>query len=216
MKTRVILAIITSCAIVACTQNKNIYKINNLTEQISKHKTIAILPAIVENEINKFLFSEDKIAEIKQEGYKEIRDVQGYIYNRLQEYPGEYQVHFLSPQETNKLLKEASIDVDDLYGNSKQHLNEILGTDAVIEVKVIRRYLMPIGGATTLSVLQGDDKEVNDDAGNVVTTASIYDKNGTYLWNIYTEADHNTFVTHKEATRKTLKKIVKKLPYKNY
>ncbi len=216
MKTKVLLATICISLLSACSQNKNIYKVDNLNTEIQSHKTIAILPAQIENSINKFVFSEEQIKQIKAEAAKEIEDVQGYMYNRLQEYDGEYRVHIQTPQETNRLLQEAGINLDDLTGNSKLHLNKILGTDAVVETKIVRTYLIPIAGATTLSILQGDDRKVNDDAGNVVNTTAIYDKNGTELWNIYTEADHNTFVTHKEATRKTLKKVIKKLPYKNY
>ncbi len=216
MKRKTIAIIASISLFAACSQNKNIYKVDNLTAEINSHQLVAILPAQIELEMNKFLFSEEEKNEIKAECTKEIKDVQGYMYNRLLEYDGEYRVHFQSPQETNRLLKEAGIDLDKLSGNSKPYLNKVLGTDAIVETKIIRRYLMPIGGATTLSVLQGDDKKVNDDAGNIVNTTILYDKNGVELWSIYDEADHNAFVTHKEATRKTLKKTIKKLPYKNY
>jgi hypothetical protein len=158
-----------------------IYKSQSFDGALTKHKTVAILPAEVSiqlrpNEAKRM--TPEQLSETAQKTGYDIQDkMQGWFLRRSDKF--HYTVTFQDVNRTNARLKEAGIKYTDLKEKDRADLAKVLGVDAVIQNRVKMEKPISEGVAIAAGLLLNTWGPTN----NVLTTININDgKSGDVLW----------------------------------
>src|SRR5687767_2688019 len=136
MKKITLLAIV-AIAIVSC--GPKIYKSDQFSSALVKHKTVAILPAEVTmklrpNEAKKL--NAEQMSDLASKTAYDIQDkMYGWFLRRGDRF--DYTVTFQDINKTNARLKDAKITYDDLKNQDRATLAKALGVDAVMQGKIV-------------------------------------------------------------------------------
>ena len=189
-----------------------IYKSADFSNALTKHKSVAILPAQVNmklrpNEARRL--SADQIDDLSTKtGYDIQEKMYGWFLRRSDKFS--YTVTFQDVTRTNAKLKEAGIAYNDLKNTDRAQLAKILGVDAVMQDRVNMEKPMSEGAAIAVGVLVGAWGATN----KVQTTIDIHDgANGNLLWKYDYEAAGSVGSSTTRLVDALMKNASKKFPY---
>lgn len=208
MKKIILFACILSTALFQA-QTKQIFESPKLKEEITTHKTIAVLPfksTISYKRLPKNFNPETNAQEEK----KSALSLQSGLYTYLLRKSSDYSVTVQDPERTNVLLKQSgNFDkIDDLTPDA---LAKILGVDAVIKCTYAYQKTGSEGGAIVKSLLIGFG------TGKVATsdlTMNIYNaKDGDLLWRFYKQMDEDVMSNPQAMMEHMMRKVGRNFPY---
>lgn len=212
MKNLKALALTITVFFAAC--GPTIYKSQNFDAALSRHKTVAILPAEVTiklrpNEAKKM--SADQVEDLSQKtGYNVQDQMYGWFLRKADKY--HYTVTFQDVTRTNALLKQANIKYEDLKSTDRTTLAKLLGVDAVIQDNLRMEKPMSEGAAVAVGLLVGAWGSTN----KVETTINIHDgQSGNLLWKYDYEADGSVGSSPNKLVDALMRNASKKFPYKS-
>ena len=195
--------------IIQAQSSKQIFESPKLKEEITTHKTIAVLPfksTISYKRLPKNFNPETNAQEEK----KSALSLQSGLYTYLLRKSSDYSVTVQDPERTNVLLKQSgNFDkVDDLTPDA---LAKILGVDAVIKCTYAYQKTGSEGGAIVKSLLIGFG------TGKVATsdlTMNIYNaKDGDLLWRFYKQMDEDVMSNPQAMMEHMMRKVGRNFPY---
>lgn len=167
------------------------YTSSAFDQQTAHHRTIAVLPA-------EMIFTGTAPKNISPEEIEKIQETESKtfqysLYNAILRHANSRKyVTTISVQDvstTQKLLEEKNISIRDSWKEDDKKLAAILGTDAVVRLKVQKkRYMsdlasMGIGmGQQVLTRLGGIPMPVSDKTNDIYASCNVVSNNQT-LWN---------------------------------
>ncbi len=189
-----------------------IYKSADFSNALSKHKTVAILPAEVNIQLRPNQSKKLTPEQIQELSNKTAIDIQekmyGWFLRRGDKY--EYTVSFQDVTRTNSALKEAGIRYHDLKTTDRAKIAKILGVDAVMQDRVVMEKPMSEGAAIAVGLLVGAWGATN----KVETTINIHDgSSGNLLWKYDYEASGSVGSSSTKLVDALMRNATKKFPY---
>jgi hypothetical protein len=191
-----------------------IYKSAEFDSALSKHKTVAILPAAVSmqlrpNESKKV--SPEQFADMVNKTSLEIQDKM-YSWFLRRSDKMHYTVTFQDVTKTNSLLKNANITIADLATKDRAELAKLLGVDAVLQNSSKMEKPMSEGAAVAVGLLVGAWGSTN----KVSTTINIHDgKSGNLLWKYDYNASGSVGSSSDNLINALMRNASRKFPYKS-
>ncbi|WP_153799391.1 DUF4136 domain-containing protein [Foetidibacter luteolus] len=213
MKKHYLLAILL-CCISLCTMaqfesNKQVYKSANLKNEISTHKTVAILPFDVAITYRRPPKNFDSSAHQAEERNLAAELQQG-MFTFLLRKNDKYTVSFQDVERTNALLKRAGI-INQLSEMTQDSVAKLLNVDAVIKCKFTYEKTSSEGAAITKALLFGS--AFSKTAGGALIM-QIYDaKNGELLWRFYKEMNEDVLGSSSQLMERMMRKVSRNFPY---
>lgn len=187
----------------------SIYSSPELTQVKANHKMIAILPFEV-------TLDYDRLTSMSAEGLKrqeqhEALAMQGVCYTILQKKLNSYSVNLQGTYLTNQLLAKAGLSPADVKEKSKAELARILGVDAVLYGRILRKQVLTERGAFTMGLLTGNFST----AGKEITIdIAVHEREkGQLLWQYNNRMTGGLDRTPYAMTEAVLKEISRKFPY---
>ena len=189
-----------------------IYKSTEFSNALSKHKTVAILPAEVSIQLRpnqaKGMTAEQMEDMRKKTAYDIQEKMQGWFLRRGEKY--QYTVTFQDVIKTNAKLKEAGISYDDLKTTDRSQLAKVLGVDAVMQDRLNMEKPMSEGAAVAVGLLVGAWGNTN----TVATTINIHDgTSGNLLWKYDYNASGSVGTSTTRLVDALMRNATKKFPY---
>ena len=189
-----------------------IYKSSAFDAALTKHKTVAILPADVStrlrpNEAKKVTI--EQLNDINEKTGFAIQDkIYSWFLRRSDKY--QYTVTFQDITRTNALLKQAGISYNDLATKDRTELSKLLGVDAVLENRTSLDKPMSDGAAVAMGVIFG----VWGNTNSAQTTINIHDgKSGNLLWKYDYDAAGSIGSSADKLVNALMRNASKKFPY---
>ena len=189
-----------------------IYKSSAFDAALTKHKTVAILPADVStrlrpNEAKKVTI--EQLNDINEKTGFAIQDkMYSWFLRRSDKY--QYTVTFQDITRTNALLKQAGISYNDLATKDRTELSKLLGVDAVLQNRTSLDKPMSDGAAVAVGVIFG----VWGNTNSAQTTINIHDgKSGNLLWKYDYDAAGSIGSSADKLVNALMKNASKKFPY---
>lgn len=189
-----------------------IYKSSAFDAALTKHKTVAILPADVStrlrpNEAKKITV--EQLNDINEKTGFAIQDkMYSWFLRRSDKY--QYTVTFQDIIRTNALLKQAGISYNDLATKDRTELSKLLGVDAVLQNRTSLDKPMSDGAAVAVGVIFG----VWGNTNSAQTTINIHDgKSGNLLWKYDYDAAGSIGSSADKLVNALMKNASKKFPY---
>ena len=191
--------------------SKQVYKSPNLTVEISRHKTVAILPFQSTITFKKQPKNFDAAAN-KADEQKLATGMQEGLYTYLLRKSKDFTVSFQDVERTNALLKQKGI-FESLNELTQDSVCKILGVDAVIKCKYLYQRTASDGGAIAKGILLGSAFS-NTGAGELIM--QIYNaKDGELLWRFYKEMNENVMGSTNQVMERMMRKVARNFPYEN-
>lgn len=191
-----------------------IYTSDQFAGALTKHKTVAILPADVSiqlrpNEAKRL--SPEQITDLAQKTGMDVQDkMHGWFLRQSGKF--DYTVSFQDVTRTNARLKDAGVAYNDLKNKDRAELAKILGVDAVIQSRLKMEKPMSEGAAIAVGVLLGAWGNTN----NVATTININDgKTGDILWKYDYQASGSVGSSTTRLVDALMRNASRKFPYKH-
>jgi hypothetical protein len=190
-------------------QTKQIFESPKLKEEISTHKTVAVLPFKSTISYKRLPKNFDATANAEEEK-KSALSLQSGLYTYLLRKSSDYSVSVQDPEKTNILLKQNG-SFDKLDELTPEALAKILGVDAVIKCAYAYQKTGSEGGAIVKSLLIGFG------TGKVATsdlTMNIYNaKDGDLLWRFYKQMDEDVMSNPQAMMEHMMRKVGRNFPY---
>ncbi|HVG16554.1 MAG TPA: hypothetical protein VM935_16390 [Chitinophagaceae bacterium] len=189
-----------------------IYKSEDFSNALQKHKTVAILPAEVNMQLRPNQTKNLTAQQIQEMSNRTAIDIQekmhGWFLRRGSKY--QYTVTFQDPTKTNAKLKDAGLKYFDLKSTDRAEIAKILGVDAVMQDRVIMEKPMSDGAAIAVGLLVGAWGATN----KVETTINIHDgDSGNLLWKYDYEAAGSVGSSTAKLVDALMRNASKKFPY---
>jgi hypothetical protein len=211
MKTLRPVILMMTLSLAAC--GPTIYKSAGMDQALSKHRTVAILPAEVTiklrpNEAKKM--SAEQVADLDMKTGLNFQDkMYGWFLRKAEKY--HYTVTFQDINKTNALLKKANIRYSDLASTDRGALAKALGVDAVIQDNIRMEKPMSDGAAVAVGLLVGAWGSTN----KVETTINIHDgTSGNLLWKYDYDASGSVGSSTDKLVDALMRNASKKFPYR--
>jgi hypothetical protein len=189
-----------------------IYKSTDFSNALTRHKTVAILPAEVSIQLRpnqaKGMTAEQMEDMRLKTAYDVQEKMQGWFLRRGEKY--HYTVTFQDVIKTNAILKEAGIAYGDLKTTDRSKLAKVLGVDAVMQDRLNMEKPMSEGAAVAVGLLVGAWGNTN----KVATTINIHDgTSGNLLWKYDYEASGSVGSSTTRLVDALMRNATKKFPY---
>ncbi len=192
-----------------------IYKSQNFSTALARHKTVAILPAEVTiqlrpNEAKKV--TAEQLMDISNKTAYDIQDkMYGWFLRRSDKF--HYTVTFQDINKTNSKFKDAGITYENLKNKDRGELAKILGVDAVMQAKTVSEKPMSEGAAVAVAVLFGAWGAWGS-TNKVQTAINIHDgQSGDLLWKYEYEASGSVGSSTTKLVDALMRNATKKFPY---
>jgi hypothetical protein len=206
-----LLAVLTFVLFTACS-TATIYTKPEFTNVTSTHKTVAILPFIVN------IDSKHQSKEFTPEIAKKSERDEAYLFQQQifsqflkRQSQGKYTVEFQDTDQTNTLLSQSGITYDNISSYTKSDIAHKLGVDAVISGTIRRSKPMSSGSAIALGVLFGAWGSTN----RVDITINLHNgTNSDLLWKYDHQASGSIGSSPEELAKSLMNSISKKFPYR--
>lgn len=205
-----LLAALAVLLLVGC--GPQVYKSADFSNALSKHKSVAILPAEVTMQLRpneaKALSAEQLENMRLKTAYDVQEKMQGWFLRRGEKF--RYTVTFQDVIKTNSLLKEAGISYADLRTTDRSKLAKLLGVDVVMQGRLSMEKPMSEGAALAVGLLVGAWGNTN----KVNTTINIHDgAAGNLLWKYDFEATGSVGSSTTRLVDALMRNATKKFPY---
>ena len=189
-----------------------VYEHPKMYGYVAKHRQIAIIPfnyKISLKRMPKRMTQEDVIAAEKAGVISAQNSLEIFILNKKKK--GRVNIELQDVNRTNALLKRAKVDIYNIFDFLPEELCEILEVDAVILGTINSSKIMSKGAAIALQLLIG--ASVSDKAK---VSISVYDKDGTRIWNYGKEISGSAFANDDDLIRIVMRKTSRRFPYTGY
>ncbi len=205
-----LLAVCTFLLFTACS-TATIYTKPEFTTITDTHKSVAILPFIV-NIDSKHQSKEFTLEVAKKSERDEALMFQQQIYSQFlkRQAQGKYTVEFQDADHTNTLLAQSGITYENISSYTKSDIAHKLGVDAVISGTIRRSKPISSGSAIALGVLFGTWGSTN----RVDITINLHNgSNNDLLWKYDHQASGSIGSSPEELAKSLMNSISKKFPY---
>lgn len=205
-----LLAVCTFLLFTACS-TATIYTKPEFTTITDTHKSVAILPFIV-NIDSKHQSKEFTLEVAKKSERDEAFMFQQQIYSQFlkRQAQGKYTVEFQDADHTNTLLAQSGITYENISSYTKSDIAHKLGVDAVISGTIRRSKPISSGSAIALGVLFGTWGSTN----RVDITINLHNgSNNDLLWKYDHQASGSIGSSPEELAKSLMNSISKKFPY---
>lgn len=189
--------------------SKAIYSSPDLKQEISTHKTVAILPFTATITYKRPPKNYNEEAN-KSEEKALTTSLQSSMYTFLLRKSNDYSVSFQNIDRTNALLKQNGVfdNLDEITQDSICHL---LKVDAVIKCKYDYEKTSSEGAAIAKTLVFGG---LGSKTGSGGLTLQIYNgKDGELLWRFYKAMDDNVFASTDQIIEHMMRKVARNFPY---
>jgi hypothetical protein len=188
---------------------KQVFESPKLKEEISKHKTVAILPFRVSISFKRVPKNYDEKVNKADEAKQGINMQQG-MYTYLLRKSKDYTVDFQETERTNAILKKNNVydKLDEILSDS---LAKILGVDAVIKCSYAYEKTGSEAGAIAKTVLFGGIGAKT--ASGALTMQINNGADGILLWRFYKEMNEGVFSNANELMERMMRKVARNFPY---
>lgn len=188
---------------------KQVFESPKLTEAITTHKTVAILPFGTKISFKKQPKDFDLTAHTQKEKTM-ATSIQSSMYTFLLRKSNNYTVEFQDVDKTNILLKKAGL-ADRLDEVTKDEVAKALGVDAVISGKFETEQTKSEAGAIVTTVLFGG---LGSKTGSGSLTMVVNDgKSGDMLWRFFKAMNDSVFSSTDELIDRMMRKVSRNFPY---
>lgn len=189
-----------------------IYKSTAFDSALTKHKTVAILPADVSTRLrpneSKKITPEQLAAMNEKTGFAIQDKMYSWFLRRSDKF--QYTVTFQDVTRTNALLKQAGISYSDLALKERTELSKLLGVDAVLQNRTSLDKPMSEGAAVAVGVIFG----VWGNTNSAQTTINIHDgQTGGLLWKYDYQASGSIGSSADNLVNALMRNASKKFPY---
>lgn len=189
-----------------------IYTSKEFDSALSKHKTVAILPAAVSTRLrpneSKRITGEQLAAMNEKTGFAIQDKMYSWFLRRSDKF--NYTVTFQDVTRTNALLKQAGITYDDLAVKDRTELARLLNVDAVLQNRTSLDKPMSDGAAVAVGVIFG----VWGNTNTAETTINIHDGgSGNLLWKYDYMAQGSVGSSADNLVNALMRNASKKFPY---
>lgn len=189
-----------------------IYKSTEFSSALTKHKTVAILPAEVTIQLRPNQakgMTAEQMEDLRLKTAYEVQEkMQGWFLRRGEKF--NYTVSFQDVIKTNAKLKEAGISYADLSTTDRSKIAKVLGVDAVMQDRMSMEKPMSEGAAVAVGLLVGAWGNTN----KVNTTINIHDgTSGNLLWKYDYTASGSVGSSTTRLVDALMKNATKKFPY---
>lgn len=201
---RIILLFVLAVSFTACGTHRNVYKSSDFEAKAYKHKTVAILPLKITQtgHVSKKETAESIEAANEKWGYVFQESLLSYALRHTSRNKKEPMVAFQGTQQTNALLKEAGLNISDMYTKTPEELAALLKVDAVIMTTLERdknfsdgvAYGLAAGRAVVniLSNTVSAGAPLNQNSSDISINSYLYDgKDGKMLWKTFRKGGTN-------------------------
>jgi hypothetical protein len=226
---RTSLLVIFSLVLFSCGVNRNVYKSADFTNQVAKHRTVAILPFQIrqtghvgKNEsIDAIKATNEKWAYIFQES------LLSYSLRHTSKNRKGHMISFQGTQRTNAILNEQGLTIEAMYSKKPEELAQLLGVDAVIMTTLEKDKNFSDGVAYGLkagSILLNTVSKSGTlgaplggiNAADVNLNSYLYDaKDGRLLWKTFRQGGSDLPSNTDDLVEFYSNWIAKKLPYRS-
>ena len=190
--------------------SKQVYSSPKLKDEISKHKTVAILPFETSITYKRIPKNYDSSAN-KNEEKSLTKTLQQSMYTYLLRKSGKYTVEFQDVGKTNAILKSKGF-LDKLDEVIADTLCKILGVDALIKCSYAYEKTASEAGAIVKTILLGS--ALGGKTGSGSLTMQIYNgKSGDLLWRFYKAMDDNLLSSSDQLMERMMRKVARNFPY---
>jgi hypothetical protein len=201
---RIILLFVLAVSLTACGTHRNVYKSGDFEAKAYKHKTVAILPLKITQtgHVSKKETAESIEAANEKWGYVFQESLLSYALKHTSRNKKEPMIAFQGTQQTNALLKEAGLGINDIYSKTPEELAALLKVDAVIMTTLERdknfsdgvAYGLAAGRAVVniLSNTVSAGAPLNQNSSDISMNSYLYDgKDGKMLWKTFRKGGTN-------------------------
>lgn len=191
--------------------SKQVYQVPNLTEIVSTHKTVAILPFDAKITYRKQPKNFNLEANQEQERTMS-RNIQSSMYTFLLRKRENYLVSFQDIEKTNTLLKKAGM-LDKLDEFTKDEIAKVLNVDAVLGGRFETEQTKSEAGAIASAVLFGG---FGGKTGTGTLTLLVNDaKDGELLWRFFKTMDDSIMSSTDDLIERMMRKVSRNFPYQS-
>ncbi|MDQ3277800.1 MAG: hypothetical protein M3Q06_05715 [Bacteroidota bacterium] len=206
----ILFAALATLLLVSC--GPQIYKSTEFSSALTKHKTVAILPADVTIQLRPNQaksMTPDQMEDMRLKMAYDIQEkMQGWFLRRGEKF--NYTVTFQDVIKTNAMLKEAGIAYADLGTTDRAKIAKLLGVDAVMQDRMSTEKPMSEGAAVAVGLLVGAWGNTN----KVATTINIHDgSSGNLLWKYDYQASGSVGSSTTRLVDALMRNATKKFPY---
>lgn len=203
-------AALAAVLLVSC--GPQIYKSTDFNNALTRHKTVAILPADVTIKLRPNQakgMTTEQLEEVRLKTAYDVQEkMQGWFLRRSEKF--NYTVTFQDVIKTNSLLKQAGISYVDLSTTDRSKLAKVLGVDAVMQDRLNMEKPMSEGAAVAVGLLIGAWGNTN----KVATTINIHDGiSGNLLWKYDYEASGSIGSSTTRLVDALMRNATRKFPY---
>ncbi len=188
---------------------KQTYSSPNMKDEISKHKSVAILPFDVAITYKRPPKNYDSSAN-KNEEINIAKNLQQSMYTYLLRKSDKYSVTFQDVDRTNALLKSSGVygRIDEITQDS---ICKILKVDAVIKCRYAYEKTASEAGAVAKTILLGS---MGSKTGSGALTMQIYSgSDGNLLWRFYKAMNDSVLGSTDELMERMMRKVARNFPY---
>ena len=131
---RLFLLFVFATSLVACGTNRNVYQSSSFEGEAYQHKTVAILPLQITQtgHVGKNESAEKIKADNEKWSYIFQESLLSYALRHTSKNKKAPVISFQGTQQTNALLKEAGLSLEQLYTKQPGEIAKLLNVDAVI------------------------------------------------------------------------------------
>ncbi|MEM6718198.1 MAG: hypothetical protein AAF611_02685 [Bacteroidota bacterium] len=211
MKKVVVLVVLFCVGMQLSNAQKRIYVSDSFDELSKDHKIIAILPfqTTLNLKSDKKSYTKEQIAELEQrEGIAVQQALESYFLDRKRKK--KLKIEFQDINTTNRLLKKAGIEAEDMDIYAPQELCKILNVDAIVSGSLTSRLLLSKDIDTSFDLvtyLKG-----KSDYGKIIIKLSNKG-NGKLLWRYEKTINRKSGKNTQNIINKMMRKASRKFPY---
>jgi len=188
---------------------KQTYSAPNLKTELTKHKTVAILPFETSITYKRTPKNYDEDANSREEA-SIASSLQQSMFTYLLRKADTYSVNFQDVNRTNALLKAKGV-YDQLDILTADSICKILGVDAVIKSVYAYEKTASEAGAIAKTILLGG---MGSKTGSGALTLQVYNgSDGNLLWRFYKAMDDDVMSSTDKLMERMMRKVSRNFPY---
>ncbi len=188
---------------------KQVFESPKLKDEVSKHKTVAVLPYRATISYKRMPKNFNADANKKEEENLSL-SMQSGMYTYLLRKAKDFIVTFQDVERTNALLKQKGL-FDKLDELTQDSIAKILGVDAVIKCSYKYEKTGSEGGAIAKTILLGAG---TGKVASGILTMQIYNGiDGEMLWRFYKEMNEDVLSSANQVMERMMRKVGRNFPY---
>jgi hypothetical protein len=222
---RISLLLLLIISLMACGIRKNVYRSADFEETSARHQTIAVLPFYITQTGHKAKnVTEQTIQDANVKwGYTFQESLQAYLFRHTSHNRKGQPVSFQGTQQTNAILNEHNLSIEELYQRRPDELAKMLGVDAVLMTTLETQKNFSDGvayglaaGRAVLGMLGKASGPLYINASDINMSANLYDaRDSKLIWQTYRKGGADLPNRVDDLVQYYSNWIARKFPYKS-